>query len=134
MRKILISVIFLFLVGLFFMPNGNANTATNKGVSKMEEMKQYTEVRARHILVGTKEEAETIKKRVEAGEEKFEDAARAHSKCPSGTRSGGDLGYFKRGQMVPEFDKAAFSLPEGKVSEPVQTQFGWHLIEVTDRK
>lgn len=89
-------------------------------------------VRASHILVDTKQEADDLKSRIEKGES-FADLAKQYSKCPSG-RSGGDLGYFERGQMVPEFDQAAFSLPVGQVSEPVQTQFGWHLIEVTDKK
>lgn len=48
--------------------------------------------------------------------------------------NGGDLGYFRRGQMVPEFDQAAFSLPVGEISEPIKTQFGWHLLVVTGQK
>ena len=56
-----------------------------------------------------------------------------HILCPSG-RNGGDLGYFGRGQMVPEFEKAAFNTPVGEVSNPVYTQFGWHLIKVLDKK
>lgn len=89
-------------------------------------------VRASHILVDTKQEAESLKTRIEKGES-FETLAQEYSKCPSG-RQGGDLGYFERGQMVPEFDQAAFSLPVGQISEPVQTQFGWHLIKVTAQK
>lgn len=89
-------------------------------------------VRASHILVDTKQEAESLKSRIDKGES-FETLAKEYSKCPSGQK-GGDLGFFEKGQMVPEFEKAAFSLPVGKVSEPVQTQFGWHLIKVTDKK
>lgn len=89
-------------------------------------------VRASHILVDTKQEADSLKSRIDKGES-FEELAKEYSKCPSGQK-GGDLGYFERGQMVPEFDQAAFSLPVGKVSEPVQTQFGWHLIKVVDKK
>jgi len=61
------------------------------------------------------------------------EAAAEVSLCPSGAQ-GGDLGYFEKGQMAPEFEKAAFSLPLGEISEPVKTQFGWHLIVVTDKK
>jgi len=64
---------------------------------------------------------------------KFADLAKENSDCPSG-QNGGDLNFFTHGQMVPEFDKAAFSLEKGKVSEPVLTSFGYHLIMVTDKK
>lgn len=89
-------------------------------------------VRASHILVDTKEEALAIKAKIDKGES-FEAMAKKYSKCPSG-QNGGDLGYFGKGEMVPSFEAAAFSLPLGKVSEPVQTQFGWHLIKVTDKE
>lgn len=89
-------------------------------------------VKASHLLVETKEEAEKLREEILAGKE-FAEVAKEVSKCPSG-RMGGDLGYFGRGQMVPEFDSAAFTLPVGEVSEPVQTQFGWHLLVVTDKK
>ena len=64
---------------------------------------------------------------------KFAELAKANSDCPSGTR-GGDLGFFTHGQMVPEFDKAAFELPVGKVSDIVKTSFGYHIILVTEKK
>ena len=63
---------------------------------------------------------------------KFADLAKAHSKCPSGSE-GGELGEFRPGQMVPEFDKVVFSAPVGVVQGPVKTQFGYHLVEVTSR-
>lgn len=91
-----------------------------------------TSVRASHILVDTKEDAAAIKEAIENGEG-FVTMAKRYSKCPSGAQ-GGDLGYFERGQMVKEFEDAAFSLPVGKVSEPIHSQFGWHLIKVLDRK
>lgn len=91
-----------------------------------------TSVRASHILVDTKAEADSIKCQINKGAS-FEALAKKYSKCPSG-ENGGDLGYFERGQMVKPFEDAAFSLPVGKVSEPVQTQFGWHLIKVCDKK
>jgi len=93
---------------------------------------EVREVRAAHILVPTEDEANALKARIEKGEA-FESLAKEYSKCPSG-RSGGDLGYFRRGQMVREFEEAAFELEAGKTSEPVRTQFGWHLIKVYDKK
>ncbi len=86
---------------------------------------------ARHILVPTKDACENLKKQIEGGSD-FAALAKQHSKCPSGAR-GGDLGEFGPGQMVPEFDKVVFSAPVGKVQGPVQTQFGYHLIEITKR-
>lgn len=91
-----------------------------------------TSVRASHILVDTKEDAAAIKEAIDNGEG-FVTMAKRYSKCPSSAQ-GGDLGYFERGQMVKEFEDAAFSLPVGKVSEPIHSQFGWHLIKVLDRK
>ena len=87
---------------------------------------------ARHILVKTEPEALELKTRIEGGES-FATLAAEHSLCPSG-REGGDLGEFGRGDMVPEFDAVVFSdLPIGQVSEPVRTQFGYHLLEVQKR-
>ncbi|EKE04266.1 MAG: hypothetical protein ACD_20C00090G0006 [uncultured bacterium] len=95
-------------------------------------MGQHTEVRASHILVKTQEEAQKIREEILNGKD-FGHVARKNSKCPSGYQ-GGDLGFFKKGAMVAEFETAAFSLSPNEVSEPVQTQFGWHLIMVTDQK
>jgi peptidyl-prolyl cis-trans isomerase C len=92
------------------------------------------EVHARHILVKTKEEAEGIIKELDGGA-KFEDLANKHTTDPSGKTSGGDLGWFGPGQMVPEFEKAAMALEPGSYTkEPVQTQFGWHVIKVEDKR
>ncbi len=91
-----------------------------------------TKAKARHILVETEAECEKIKKDIEAGSD-FAEMARRNSKCPSGLRGGGDLGEFTPGQMVPEFDTVVFSKEVGKVHGPVKTQFGYHLIEITDR-
>ena len=88
--------------------------------------------RARHILVKDQSECESLKKKIEGGA-KFADMAREHSQCPSG-KSGGDLGQFSPGQMVKEFDTVVFSAEVGKVHGPVKTQFGYHLIEITDRR
>ncbi len=94
----------------------------------------YTQVEAAHILVPTEQEAINIRKEiVTEGADRaqifknFTEAAKKYSKCPSG-KAGGVLGWFSRGDMVPEFEKVAFELPNGQVSEPVKTQFGWHLI------
>ena len=87
--------------------------------------------KARHILVPTQAECETLKKQIEGGAD-FAEIAKRHSKCPSG-KQGGALGEFGPGQMVAEFDKVVFSGEVGKVHGPVKTQFGWHLIEITKR-
>jgi len=86
---------------------------------------------ARHILVKTQEEAENIKKQIENGAN-FSELAKKHSKCPSG-KQGGDMGSFSPGQMVKEFDQVVFNEEIRKVHGPVQTQFGFHLIEITNR-
>jgi len=88
-------------------------------------------VRASHILVATKEEALELKDKISTPED-FARYAAEYSKCPSGAK-GGDLGFFGKGMMVKPFEDAAFSLSVGVVSEPVETQFGWHLILVTDK-
>ncbi len=86
-------------------------------------------VQAKHILVETEEQAKEIFEAIEKGETTFEEAAKAHSTCPS-KENGGDLGEFGKGQMVKEFEDAAFSAEIGKVTDPVKTQFGYHLIKV----
>ena len=86
---------------------------------------------ARHILVSTQEECQDIKEQIENGAD-FADLAKERSQCPSG-KQGGDLGEFGPGQMVKEFDQVVFSEEIGKVWGPVQTQFGFHLIEITSR-
>lgn len=86
---------------------------------------------ARHILVNNEVECLRLKKEIEAGKD-FAQAAREHSKCPSG-KNGGALGEFSKGQMVPEFDRVVFQEEVGKVHGPVKTQFGYHLVEITKR-
>jgi len=87
---------------------------------------------ARHILVSSEEACTNLKNDITDGKVSFEDAAKQHSSCPSG-QSGGDLGSFGPGMMVPEFDKVCFNEEVGVVHGPVQTQFGYHLVEVTNR-
>lgn len=91
------------------------------------------EVRARHILVETEEKAKEIYENVAHGAD-FTAMAKQHSKDPGSKEDGGDLGYFTRGRMVPQFEEVAFKTPKGEVSLPVKSQFGWHLIKVEDKR
>lgn len=87
---------------------------------------------ARHLLVESEELCNELKTRIVNGE-KFEDLAKEYSQCPSGAQ-GGDLGNFSQGQMVPEFDAVVFNEAINVVHGPVQTQFGYHLLETTSRQ
>ena len=91
------------------------------------------ELRARHILVGTEEEAKTIHEQIISGAD-FAELAKEHSKDPSNKDNGGDLGYFGWGKMVPAFQDAAFAMEIGDVSMPIQSDFGWHIIKLEDRR
>lgn len=84
-------------------------------------------------LVSTESEANDILKKINSNSISFEEAAKKWSSCPS-KNNGGDLGYFGRGMMVKEFEDVAFSTEKGAISAPVKTQFGWHLIKVTDKR
>ena len=90
------------------------------------------QIRASHILVEDDRLADKLYDRISKGAD-FASLAKKHSKCPSG-KKGGDLGFFHKGQMVPEFEKAAFDLDMNGLSKPVKTKFGYHLIKVTGRK
>jgi peptidyl-prolyl cis-trans isomerase C len=110
----------------------------------IDKFKQGESIRASHILCGVdpqateaekknaKEKAETLLKEIKAGKD-FAELAKANSTCPSKAQ-GGDLGFFTKGQMVPAFENAAFALKPGEVSNVVETQFGYHIIKVTDKK
>ncbi len=87
-----------------------------------------SQISASHILVSHEHEAQDLLKKLEGGET-FENLAATFSQCPSGKQSGGSLGYFGKGQMVAPFEVAAFALKPGEVSQPVRTQFGFHLIK-----
>ncbi|MGE0767675.1 MAG: peptidylprolyl isomerase [Hyphomicrobiaceae bacterium] len=91
------------------------------------------EVRARHILVESEDKAKELYEKIAHGAE-FTQLAKQFSKDPGSKDDGGDLGYFTRGRMVPQFEEAAFKLDKGEVSLPVQSQFGWHLIKVEDKR
>ena len=90
-----------------------------------------TRARARHILVETRKECEDLKRQLEDGAD-FAKIAKEHSKCPSG-EDGGNLGEFSPGQMVEEFDKIVFGEEVGKIHGPIETDFGFHLVEITSR-
>jgi peptidyl-prolyl cis-trans isomerase C len=90
------------------------------------------EVHARHILVETEDQAKKIEDQLKKGAD-FAELAKKESKDP-GASDGGDLGFFTKDQMVPEFSTAAFALEPGKISDPVKTQFGWHVIKVEEKR
>jgi peptidyl-prolyl cis-trans isomerase C len=96
-----------------------------------KNQKPEAEIHARHILVGSKEEADKALKRLMGGEE-FAAIAKDVSKDPGA--EGGDLGWFTKDRMVPEFADAAFKLEVGQVSDPVKSPFGWHIIEILDKR
>ena len=89
-------------------------------------------VDASHILVDSEEKANELLEKINANEISFEDCARQNSSCPS-SANGGSLGEFTRGQMVPEFDNACFTMNVGEISGPVKTQFGYHLIKLNSK-
>jgi len=115
---------------------GKAAT-TDEAMKKVyeEASKQISgeqEVRARHILVETEDEAKAIVEELKKGAD-FAELAKKKSKDP-GASDGGDLGFFTKEQMVPEFSAAAFALEPGKISDPVKSQFGWHVIKVEEKR
>jgi len=98
----------------------------------IKQAKSEEEVHARHILVPTEDEAKAILAQLKGGAD-FATVAKEKSKDP-GAADGGDLGYFSKEQMVPEFAAVAFKLDKGQLSDPVKTQFGWHIIKVEDKR
>ncbi len=97
-----------------------------------KEFQQAEQIKARHILVKTEDEAKAVRKELETNKD-FAALAKDKSTGPSKTK-GGDLGWFGRGQMVPEFEQVAFSLKKGEISDVVKTKFGYHIIKVDDKK
>ncbi len=115
---------------------GKAAT-TDEAMKKVydDAAKQITgeqEVHARHILVETEDEAKAVKAELDKGAD-FAELAKKKSKDP-GASDGGDLGFFTKDQMVPEFSAVAFALEPGKISDPVKSQFGWHIIKVEEKR
>jgi peptidyl-prolyl cis-trans isomerase C len=110
---------------------------TDEAMKKVydDAAKQITgeqEVHARHILVETEDEAKAVEEELKKGAD-FAELAKKKSKDP-GASDGGDLGFFTKDQMVPEFSAVAFALEPGKISDPVKTQFGWHVIKVEEKR
>jgi peptidyl-prolyl cis-trans isomerase C len=119
------------------LSNEGKAATTDEAMKKVydDAAKQITseqEVHARHILVQTEDEAKEVEKELKAGAD-FAELAKKKSKDP-GASDGGDLGFFTKDQMVPEFSKVAFSLQPGQISDPVKTQFGWHIIKVEEKR
>jgi peptidyl-prolyl cis-trans isomerase C len=98
----------------------------------VRSMSGEEEVRARHILVETEDEAKAILEQIKAGAD-FATLAKEKSKDPGGAE-GGDLGFFTKDQMVPQFSEVAFKMYPGQLSNPVKTQFGWHIIQVEEKR
>jgi len=98
-----------------------------------KQMGEEKEVHARHILVEMEDEAKAILADLKKGGD-FATIAKEKSKDPGSKETGGDLGYFTKDQMVPEFAEAAFKLDKGQLSDPVKTQFGWHILKVEDKR
>jgi peptidyl-prolyl cis-trans isomerase C len=115
------------------MEQETKKAASDAAIQKFydEKAKPQTEVHARHILVETEEQAKDVEAQLKKGAD-FTELAKKMSKDPGS--DGGDLGYITKEQVVPEFGNVAFSLPKGKISDPVKTQFGWHIIKVEDTR
>ncbi len=99
----------------------------------VKNLKPETEIRASHILVETEDQAKDIVKRLKAGED-FAKLAAELSKDPGSGKQGGDLGFFTKERMVPEFSTAAFALEKDQISDPVKSQFGYHVIKLVDKR
>jgi peptidyl-prolyl cis-trans isomerase C len=99
----------------------------------VKQMGKEEEVHARHILLETEDEAKAVLAELKKGGD-FEKLAKEKSKDPSAAQNGGDLGYFTKNQMVPEFAETAFKLSKGQLSDPVKSQFGWHVIRAEDKR
>ena len=100
---------------------------------RVASLKTEDEVAARHILVDSEEKAKELRAKIVGGAD-FGEVAKENSTDPGSKEQGGLLGYFTKGQMVPEFDAAVFKMLKGQVSEPIKTNFGWHIIKLEDRR
>lgn len=111
----------------------NGVNVSEEEVKKEFEDKYKEEIKASHILVKDEKTAKEVKERLDKGED-FTKLASNYSIDPGSKDKGGDLGYFTKGNMVPEFDQVVFSLDVNHVSDPVKTEYGYHIIKVTDKK
>jgi len=106
-------------------------------LAEYEKMKKELvgkeEVKASHILVEKEETAKEVKAKLDKGS-KFSDLAKEYSSDEGSKSNGGELGYFSKGQLVPEFENSAFSMKKGQISDPIKSQFGWHIIKVEDKR
>ena len=126
------------LMEALLQKTGRAAQADDAAMHKVYDeavarMPKEDEVHARHILVPTEQEAKDIVAQLKNGAD-FATLAKQKSKDPGASKNGGDLGWFTKAQMVPAFADAAFKLDKGQISDPVHTQFGWHIIQVTDKR
>ncbi|MDY0205300.1 MAG: peptidylprolyl isomerase [Pseudomonas sp.] len=122
------------------LPDFNKVALENYIVNK-KQFEQAETVKAQHILIGFEgdeaaalQRAKDVRAQVLAGKQTFAELAKEHSSDPSAKSNGGDLGFFDNKAMVPEFSKVAFALKAGEVSDPVKSQFGWHVIQVLEKK
>jgi peptidyl-prolyl cis-trans isomerase C len=121
-----------------FLDKTGKSAVSDAAVKKLyddtvKELTPEDEIKAAHILVPTEEEAKAVEARLKAGED-FAKVAKEVSKDTGSAAEGGELGYFTKDQMVPEFSEAAAKLKPGEVSAPVKSQFGWHVIKVEDKR
>lgn len=122
-----------------FLRKKTADAVTDEKLKAMYETQMKNrgerpeEVRARHILVKAEADAKALAKKLKKGED-FASVAKDKSEDKASGASGGDLGWFTADRMTPEFSKAAFALKKGEVSDPVKTDFGWHIIKLEDRR
>jgi len=106
---------------------------SEKDVKEYYEKEYKPEIKARHILVADEAAAKEVKAKLDAGG-KFEDLAKEYSTDTGTAKKGGDLGWFGTGEMVPEFEEAAYALKKNEISEPIQSQYGYHIIQLLDKK
>lgn len=131
-QKLYRDVLFQFSIGKLFERAAVSDEDAQAYYSQNQAQFQEPTVKASHILVDQEEKAQELLNQIKDGAS-FEELASGNSSCPSSAR-GGDLGEFGRGQMVPEFEEAAFALNVGEVSDVVKSQFGYHLIKLADKK
>jgi peptidyl-prolyl cis-trans isomerase C len=114
---------------------GGVSESAAKGFydDQVKMLKTEEEVQARHILLGSEEQAKDIAEKISKGGD-FAALAKENSVDAGSKETGGMLGFFGKGQMVPQFEQAAFALEKGQISKPVQSQFGWHIIKVEDKR